>query len=117
MEVREDIAVGRDDEARTGRGRGRLIAPEVRRGDGRSDADGGVYVLCVDLRRSHKLGGVYLSDVNGLSFALTLVHHGGRSLPVLRRYRRAQIAAADARSHAEDGAAEHKRDDSAAAAG
>ena len=63
MVIRQNIAVLRDDEAGAGGGGCRLEAPVVCR-DGRRDADGGIDVGRIDLRRRHLLTGVDLCDVD-----------------------------------------------------
>ena len=76
MVVRQDVAVGRQDKAGTGRGACGLVA-EVVGGDGGRDADGGVDVLGVDLTRRQRLAGVDGRDLQGRGLALALEHDGG----------------------------------------
>ena len=75
MVVRQDVAVGRQDKAGTGRGACGLVA-EVVGGDGGRDADGGVDVLGVDLTRRQRLAGVDGRDLQGCGLALALEHDG-----------------------------------------
>ena len=112
MVVRQNVAVGAQDEAGAGCGGLGLIAPVVR-GDRGADADGRVDVLGVDLGGGHLLAGVDLGDVDDAAFAAALVYDGGLRgvlihVLVLRGEVILKSAAAEAHRAADERAAQNQ---------